>query len=387
MTTQLQTRPTAVGEHDARAKILFVDDDTAVLDGLRRQFGSVFQVSTAGVATQALILVADRGPFAAVVSDMRMPGLDGIGFLRHMQAVAPDTVRLVLTGYADVEAAMAAVNHGHIFRFLVKPSDRETVRTALDAAVEQHRLITAERELLERTLQGSIRALLETLALANPMAFARAIRVKALVGNVLDVMDEPDRWEIEVACMLSQLGAVTLPPPIAEKMHRGMPLDEEEAAMVARMPDVAEHLLGEIPRLEGVRRIILAQDHHLRLGDAVPVGARVLRVALDFDTLEASHMEPSEIISTLAARTGRYDAEVLAAFARVREGGVPGGVREIGTTELRVGMVLASDVRAEDGTLLVGRGQHVTPGLLERLRNFSTRSALEPRVHVVDRDQ
>lgn len=347
-------------------RILLVDDEPSLLEGLRRQLRGRFDVSTAPSGGEALLLAA-KDPFAVVVSDMRMPGMDGVSLLRAMRGRWSDTVRVLLTGHADLDAAVAAVNEGNVFRFLTKPCEPEVLRTALDQAVEQHRLITAERELLERTLNGAVQALLETLSLANPMAFARAERVRSTVKELLDALEISDRWAIEVACVLSQIGAVTLPPPVAEKLHAGLPLDEDEEAMVERLPEIAERLLGAIPRLDEVRAIIRAQRTGAGFGD-VPLGARILRVALDFDTLEARRTDLSTAIGIMRSRGDVYDQVVVDALA-AGEGGHD--VREVRLDDLRTGMVLLADVHTGDGLLLLGRGQPVTPGLLERMRNFA----------------
>ncbi|NIQ03497.1 MAG: response regulator, partial [Nitrospinaceae bacterium] len=94
--------------------------------------------------------------FAVVVSDMRMPDMDGIQFLSRVREHYPQTVRMMLTGYADVKTAMNAVNEGNIFRFMTKPCPPEVFEKVLSAGIEQYRLITAERDLLERTLKGSV---------------------------------------------------------------------------------------------------------------------------------------------------------------------------------------------------------------------------------------
>lgn len=367
----------------APAKVLLVDDEPAVLDALRRKLRGRLEVSTAEKPTLALDLVRDHGPFAVVVSDMQMPDMDGVVFLREMRAREPDTVRILLTGNADLQSAIGVVNEGNVFRFLCKPCQSDDLYAALTAGVEQHRLLTAERDLLERTLQGSVRALLETLSLANPTAFARAVRVRGITSDLLDAMGIDDRWHIEVASMLSQVGAVTLPPPVGDKLHRGLPLDGDEQAMVDRLPDIAATLLEEVPRLEDVVAIVRAQA---RAGtdEDVPVGARILRVAIDFDVLETRRIDVPTIMDTLRSRKCAYDPQVLDALARVRDSGSPRGeLVEVSTSELRSGMVLASDVRTSDGVLLVGRGQEVTSGLLERIRNFSTRAPIERTVSVI----
>src|ERR1700723_1249547 len=96
-------------------KILFVDDEPSVLEGYKRMLGRDLPIDTAVGGTLGLAAIAERGPYAVVISDMRMPQMDGAKFLARVRDLAPATVRLALTGYADIETAMSAVNEGSIF--------------------------------------------------------------------------------------------------------------------------------------------------------------------------------------------------------------------------------------------------------------------------------
>ena len=373
-------------------RILLVDDESSILDGLRRQLRRDFAVTTATSGPAGLRLLEEDPGFAVVMSDMRMPDMDGATFLARVRQQAPAAVRLLLTGQADIDAAISAINDGQIFRFLTKPCPPELLLEALRAAAEQHRLLTAERELLEHTLRGSVQALLESLALANPTAFARAMRIKRLVADLVDQLGVADHWEIQIAAMLSQIGTVTLPPAVVDKLHRGHELTDNEQAMVDRLPRIAERLLAGIPRLEQVREAIRWQQRRFDgrdpqpgpAGEAIPLGARLLRVALDFDPLESRGLAAGEAVAALRQQRGRYDPAVLDALAWVRRGAADAEPTvEIAPSELRPGMRLASDVRSSGGMLLVGRGQVVTDGLLERLRNFSAQAQIEDLVSVV----
>jgi DNA-binding NtrC family response regulator len=154
--------------HSSRApRVLLVDDEQAILDGLRRQLGRSFEVHTAAGAEEALRLMAAAAePFAAVVSDMRMPGMDGVAFLATVRRMHPDTVRLMLTGEADLESTIEAINLGQIHRFLVKPCPGSTLEAALRDAVEIHRRGSAERDLL-RSARAAVRSLDQTAAPAE----------------------------------------------------------------------------------------------------------------------------------------------------------------------------------------------------------------------------
>ena len=243
--------------------------------------------------------------------------------------------------------------------------------------------MTAERVLLEQTLRGSVDALVGTLALANPAAFGRSGRVKRLPGRLATAAKLPNCWEIDVAAMLANIGAVTLPQATAEKLYLGAPLSAEEQEMVDRVPGVTRTLICHIPRLEGILEILDAYRQTLDPGDdqaieALPVGARVLRIAADYDALDA---HGDRVVVALGTLRGRriYDRRLLSLFAHDVgiDGGVP-TVLELPLSRLRVGMILADDVRHGGDGLLVARGHEVNGQLIDRLGNLPPGSVREP---------
>jgi response regulator RpfG family c-di-GMP phosphodiesterase len=352
-----------------------------------------FTVVTAQGGEAGLAILAAEDPFAVVVSDMRMPGMDGAAFLREARRLVPDTVRILLTGQTELQAAISAVNEGNIFRFLTKPCAPDVLSTALAAAVEHHRLVTAERVLLEQTLHGSIKTLSDILALANPQAFGRATRVKQYVAQVADLLATEHRWQVEVAAMLSQIGCVTLPAETAEKLYHGRPLEADERNMTERLPTIAAQLLGNIPRLEPVREILVYQDKHFDgtgrpvdgvHGPRIPWGARLLKVVLDFDALETQAVAFDIALDTLRGRKGWYDPDLVQALASAVGRGAGGStVREMRLRDVRPGMTFAEDVLAKTGVLLIARGQEVTLGLLERIKNFSEKIGVREPVRMI----
>src|SRR5579862_2381726 len=229
-------------------KILLVDDDSNVLDGYRRSLSREFLMETAQGGADALALAADKGPYAVVISDMRMPGMDGIQLLSRIKALSPDTIRVMLTGNADTETAISAINEGSIFRFLNKPCSKEVMAKTMTAALVQYRLVTAEKQLLEQTLSGALQVLTEVLSLVNPTAFGRAERARRYIHHVVAAMKLKNPWQYEVAAMLSQLGCVTLAPETIEAVYSGEKLSANEQAQYDAHPSVAFTLLSKIPR-------------------------------------------------------------------------------------------------------------------------------------------
>lgn len=365
-----------------RPRILLVDDEAAVLDGLQLHVRRGFDALTAASGPEGLERVRQDGPFAVVLSDMRMPGMDGATFLQHVRDLAPDSTRMLLTGFADAESAIAAVNRGCVFRFLTKPCPPDTLMAALAAGAEQHRLVSDQRVLLEKTLHGAVEALANVMAMASPVAFGRAGRVRANASKTATKLGLADVWAIEVAALLSQIGCITLPHQTMERHYQGAPLRPEEQAMVARLPQVAVGLLGNIPRLEAVQEMLAGMDRRLDHAPRSPMGARILKIALDFDILEARGNSVEVAAATLRGRGGWYDGKVLEAFLEVVGGQGRRLVYELLVDDLRAGMVLAEDLRSPAGLLLVARGTGVTYGLIQRLRGFGSNIQEPIRVYL-----
>lgn len=367
-------------------RILCVDDEPNILEGLSlnlRRHGRVVMAQS-GVEALALLEQPDFEAPAVIISDMRMPPMDGATFLSRARLAAPEAVRLLLTGQADTASAIAAINEGHVFRFLTKPCPQPVLFAAVDAAVAHHNLIVAERVLLAETLHGSVTALVEVLALTSPLSFGRAARMKELVSAIADTIGMKERWHVEVAAMLSQLGAVSLPADVAEKHYYGRALTPEEQAMVARVPAVTEKFISAIPRLDIVSAMLRQCPRPYR-DDATDAtqrtilrGAHLLRVALDFDVLLTAGADATLAINTMRGRAGQYDRQLLNTLAELRSSGDTRAVREVPLRGLQVGMVLLDDAKLAAGAVLVPKGYVVTQSFLERCRNFQAGLVVEP---------
>jgi len=307
--------------------ILFVDDDDNILQAYERVLHREFTFELAQSGQAGLEAIQSRGPFAVVVSDFRMPKMDGIQFLASVRECAPEAVRVMLTGQADLNTAIAAVNEGNLFRFLTKPCSPDKLSKAIRAALEQYRLITAERDLLKKTLLGSIHVLTETLSLVSPTAFSRASRIRGYVKQIVTQLRLSNGWQFELAAMLSQVGCVTLPQVLLDKVYAGHPLTSDEQVLFAAHPQVACDLLVKIPRLESVAHMIAGQltpppkdrewGDDLRQADPVTVGACLLQAALDFDQLLACGASPQAALTAMRNRNGQYHPSLLDALGYI----------------------------------------------------------------------
>ncbi|KHK02057.1 HD domain-containing phosphohydrolase [Desulfovibrio sp. TomC] len=369
-----------------KAKILFVDDDPEILATFRRALRRGFVVDTALGPVRGLEAVAERGPYAVVVSDLRMPGLDGLEFFARLKKSHPDTVRIMLTGYADLHAAMDAVNTGHVFRFLAKPCAEDELNEALTTGAALYAQATAERDFLKGALRGIIKVLTDLLALQNPEGHARAMRVRRLVADMARYLEAADAWRIELAVSLSQIGTMVMPEAMFARLRRQGVLAGDEARLFACHPVIAADLLDSIPKLREVAEIIRHQETPYAgeagggpRGTAIPLGARLLKAALDYDRLLTSGQNRAAALAALAARDGVYDPRVLEVLA-VLAGECEGFSRtQVPVSALTPGMVLEEDVPLPDGTRLAA-GAVVDEGLVDRLTCCGTPPDLLCRV-------
>ena len=205
----------------------------------------------------------------------------------------------------------------------------------LNRGLEQYRLITAERELLEKTLMGSLKVLSEILSMVNPMAFSRATRTRRYVQHIGRKMQSSNGWwQFEVAALLSQIGCVTLPPDTLDKIYAQVPLTAGEQNMFDSHPTVARNLLTNIPRLESIARMIASQQQPFETylppestskeESTIALGAQILKVVLDFDQLIIHGLAKHEALASLRAHPDKYNPQLVAAprkFSHERSGG------------------------------------------------------------------
>jgi len=353
-------------------KILFVDDEQNILDTISTMLRKRKDVFVAHGPEEALRMVSEEGPFAVVVSDFKMPRMNGVQLLTRIGEISPNTVRVMLTGYADIDSATAAINEGRVFRFLTKPCSTTNLVNCLEAALEQYRLVTAEKELLHGTLQGCIKVLTEILGQLNPEAFGRSERLKRHVKNIVKRLGLKNPWKYELAAMLSQIGCIFIPEDIVQKSRCcADKLSSEELQIYNMHPTVGYQLLSSIPRLDDVRDMMLHQEDSLENSPDMSRGARILKICLDFDNLEGCLGNKLDAIGRMKQRRGVYDSHILDVFERyilADTGVVP---RDIRLVELREGMILGEDLMSEAGALLLAKGLEVNSFSLMRLQNLA----------------
>jgi CheY-like chemotaxis protein len=366
-------------------RILFVDDEKFVLETFRRNLRNRFEIETAGSGLDAMRIMDSSGPFAVVVSDLKMPVMDGVELLGVIKNRWPDTVRIMLTGHADLDTAISAVNKGAIFRLLTKPCTPDALLSAVNDGLQQYRLITSERQLLHGTLRGCIQVLSELLGLVSPKAFGRAEKAKPLVAGMVQILGLEGSWRYELAAMLSQIGCISLPMDILERKISGEALSKEEQEIFLMHPSIAGNLLRHVPRLESV--VEMVSEHELPLRKNPCAGARILKAALDFTDLDNVGTSPADALLRMREMPDVYDARVLSALAEVVERRQLSEIRSVMINDLREGMLLMDPVLSGKGAILMDRGQSITLAGLELIRNFGTILGVKEPLYVLARKE
>lgn len=380
-----------------KVKVLLIDDEANVLAGLKRQLRGRFDVSTAEGGEPALDLVKSEGPFAVAVCDMRMPGMNGIDVLGALKKATPDTVRIMLTGNADQQTAIDAVNQGNIFRFYTKPCPPETLAKGIEAGIQQYRLVTAERELLAQTLAGSVRVLSEVLSMIDPEAFGRATKLRDWAQRVAVLLGLPHPWQLEIAAMLSPIGEVAVPPELLAKKRAGEKLTPVEEDIIARVPETGRQLIENIPRMKAIAEIVYYQNKGFdgsgfpgdgASGTDIPVGARVLKVLNDLAGQGTGLIPSARAFAALEHDSGRYDPKILARvrkyFATQTEQAAEkeDSFAELPVSGLLTGHLLKSDLKLDTGRLILAAGSTLTEAQIAKVRNLNKICRFEEPVRV-----
>ncbi len=402
--------------------LLCIDDEANILSSLKRLFRPCgYRVLTAGGGAEAMALLENES-VDLVISDMRMPIMTGAQVLAAVRSRWPDTVRILLTGYADIGSTIEAINNGQLHRYVSKPWDDNEMILIVREALERKSL-QGEKARLEaltqrqndelKTLNASLehkvadrtQALatahekLKTGFLNTVKTFSNLIELRGgqMAGHSRRVADYARRIGVQMrlpagdmqdlffAALLHDIGKIGYPDELLTKPLNTLTTHERKE--VAKHPAKSEALLMGMEQLRGTARLI--RHHHERwdgtgfpdglVGVAIPVGARILAVANEYDGAQTGMLlgkraTPEEALQFLhSGRAKRYDPDVLDAFEVVL-GSITiepqEAVRSLSTEQLEPGMILTKDLVTRDGVLLLSIGHVLDETLIRHMHSF-----------------
>jgi response regulator RpfG family c-di-GMP phosphodiesterase len=378
-------------------KILMVDDDPNLLSAVKRHYRKRYNLTTVENADDALAVFEEKEPVFVVVVDMRMPGMDGLHLLQRIGEISPNTVRIMLTGNADQQTAVDAINQGHIFRFFNKPCDLEMLAAGIDAGITQYKLVTAEQELLEQTLAGGVKILVDVLSIVDPVSFGRSHKIRAWAQIVSRNVKLEQPWRLIIAAMLSQLGNITIPSEVMAKISQKLTLSEAEQEIVDAAPAAARDLIVSIPRLKPVSEIVYLQhggtgksaqpDDELDLHD-IPVEARILQILIALEKHSPGAYPSPKAFEHLLKKSVTYDLKILREIRTCLETAKSHSDEqeleeiELPTSALKPGYVLLSDLKLENGRLLLSAGIELLPAHIQKITAFAKMHTLAGSIKV-----
>jgi CheY-like chemotaxis protein len=360
------------------AQVLFVDDEQSLLNGIERCLTGQFELATAISGSAALELMESRGPFAVVVTDMRMPKMDGVQLIKEARKKWPDTVYIMLTGNQDQATAVQALNEGHVFRFLTKPCQSADLTKAVEAGLRQYQLETGEKDLLQKTFCGAVSVLTDVLALSHPIIFSRTERIEGICLKLQEELRLGDHWEYKLAAKLGLLGFALLPESERANVDMGTQLGGVVSDQFRRAASTGQRLIERIPRLATVSKIIGRQpDVDGSVVIQIPrteeakanMGATLLRVAMLWDEVSRQGRNGLEAVEELHGSLPNLSREMADALLAIPADDLNEESLEVQLCDLKEGMVLCDDVVSDNGSMLIRKGRRLTWTVIERLYN------------------
>ncbi len=429
MTLERISEQLPVTEKGQVSTLLFVDDEANILAALKRLFRKEgYNILLAESGQDALELMAQQS-VDLIISDMRMPGMDGAEFLKQVASKWPDTIRILLTGYADLTSTIKAVNAGKIYRYISKPWEENDIKTNVKHALVQRNLKIErdcllaltnsqneelkqlnsglEEKVLARTselqqtvsflelahesLDASYRTTVEVFSNLIEMREQHTVQTRQLAEQAVQLgqlcgLDDVELRNLRYAGLLRNIGKVGLSDKLLGKSVNSM--NDVEYKKFIHHPVIGEGVLMALEPLHDAAYLIRHQyeqfngkgcPDHLKAED-MPIAVRILKVVGDYYDLQhglivTAHHSTSEACKYLSENSGsHYDPEIVILFksllGRKKQPTKDISERRVKSNGLQAGMVLSRDLVLSDKILLLSKGHVLTDNIIERIHNM-----------------
>ena len=316
-------------DEQKKYKILIVDDEPDNLALLYRTLRGKYDITKATSAIEALRILKDN-EFDCILSDHKMPQMDGVEFLRRTYEVCPNTTRLLVTAYSDVKILIDAINYAKIYRYIKKPYNPDELQLIVSSALEYYQLKHDNDKLiddLKELFSGTIKAIMGALDARDSFTSGRSRRITYYSVKIANKMNLPtvDVGKIELAGMLHDIGMIGVSDDILYKIGA---LNQEEYDQIKKHISYSVKILEDIKQLRDVVEII--KYHHEKYdgsgypsgikGDEIPVGSRIIALADAFDSIVSNRiyrnrLDYSDALQEIKNNSGtQFDPAVVAAF-------------------------------------------------------------------------
>eukprot|EP00903_Cladosiphon_okamuranus_P001029 g1027.t1 len=376
--------------------IVVADPDENVKKGFQRLFSSHKNVVCFSESDPALLFLKQNPGTSVIFSCFNLPGRGGTAFLRAAETIAPQATRIMLTREKSAEAIKKTLNEGHAFMYLEKPCQPTELVSAMETALTHHRQLAKDRALLERTLAGSVKLLIDMLALFHPEAFRRTSTVRKQALKLAKALGMKKTWELEMAVMLSPLGEALLPKQILARYRAARSLTEQERDVLDRAPAQSRELLKNIPQLEKVSEYLYLSGCGYDgsgfpkdgpTGQDIPLISRILKLLTDLWYASPESGPDAAAFEALTINQRKYDPKLLELAQHVLMDDVPEArkkhVAQCYIRSLRPGDILVDDALTESShELVLSRGHLLTPTTIRRLEHFHQTAGVRQPIRV-----
>lgn len=376
--------------------IVVADPDLSVQTAMTKLFSSSHSVTCFASSETALAFLKDHTNTAVVFSCYHLPGDGGVAFLRDCETWSPQATRIMLTREGSKQAVKEALNEGHAFMYLEKPCKKQEIVSAFEAGLSHHRQLAKERAILERTLAGSVKMLIEMLSLFHPDAFRRTSAIRQQALKIAKELGLKKTWELEMAVMLSPLGEAMLPKQILSRFRAARSLGDQEREILAKAPQQTRDLLQNIPQLDRVSEYLFLSGRGYDgsgfpedgpVGQDIPLISRIIKLLTDLWYASPENGPDAAAFEALMINWKQYDPRLLDVTKSILLRDVPiepnALFKQCYIQSLKPGDVLLDDVRTETSfELVLSRGHLLTPTMIRRLDHFNKTAGVRQPIRI-----
>lgn len=373
--------------------ILLVDDEQHILTSYSRGLRKSFNVISANSPQQALDLLSKhKSTIPVIVSDFNMPEMNGDAFLKKTLSLSPSSVRILLSGKAEISDVLTCVNECKIFRFLLKPFSLQDMTIALNDAIKQYDLQQAEKVLLGQTLIGTVQICVDFLTIHSPLVFSYVSKLKKQIEFLCHKLSLPHQWRYSIAALLSHHGGLLLDTETLSALVQKESLNNEDRVFYQEMIKLSAQMIQAIPKLELTANIILEHTKPLsefKIQATTPIkqcsglviGCQLLSITIQLNRFLKQGHSLEHITSEMLNHPDAFHPEIVTALLDMPLT-VEGIKAKIKIEDLTDKMIIADDIVDRQNHLIIPAAQKLNALYIAKLKILARQKKIEPWAEV-----